>query len=1165
MYATTERKLIYVQTVKNEDNLWPAYRGSEKIGDASIDSYEMDNRPNSDDLRMVAERRINQYMNTAGVPHELQWAELAYRSTDKTWFRDYDVHEVLQRSGVAKNERIPGNEWYLTDTDIVKRAIAAVKQGKKAIDSPMQIQQSKIQLRPEQKAAVSQTAKVFKSKPKMLWNAKMRFGKTLSALQLIKNEKFERVLITTHRPVVSDSWFDDFNKIDLAAEGYRYGSRTVGHKLSDLVHSDGPFIYFASLQDLRGSKYLGDGTLDKDKLVAQTEWDLVIIDEAHEGTQTDDASNVFKHIVRDDTKVLELSGTPFNLMDKYDEDQVYTWDYVMEQQAKKKWSTDHPEERNPYEGLPKVSMYTFEMKKKFDTDQFISQEDKSFNFKEFFRVDDNGCFHYEDKVKLFLDNITTPNKTTNYPFSTPEFREQLRHTLWLMPGVKEAAAMKTLMEKHPVFGMEYTIVNVVDNGDSIDEVTSRSDLERVRAAITDHPENTKTITLTVRKLTTGVNIPEWTAVMFLSNTNSATTYLQAAFRAQTPFSNGQLGMKTNCYIFDFAPDRALSVMVEANKMSSKAGKITTPEQKQKLSELLNFLPIVGEQGNRMKPYEVDTLLTKLKRVYAEKAVQTGFDDDSLYNDELLKLTADDLSRFNTLKSHIGTTKSDKKQVKIDVNHQGLTDEEYQLAEKGNQREKHTRTPEELAAIEKMNELKKQKRIFVSILRGISIRIPMMVYGLDIDIDEDVSINDFVKLIDDESWKEFMPEGVTKETFKYFSKFYDPQIFIEAGRIIRRRTKSYDNLDPLERVDKISMLFGTFKNPDKETVLTPWNVVNQHLATTIGGLRFFDDTYDVTSNQGINIREWINTPETESAFKMDTRILEINSKTGLYPLYAAASLYWREFLSLNEKSAGKFSLVDEFKIWSDILNTNIFVVSKTPMAKLIAERTLTGYRNVKTNVKYFEDIVSRAKKDANEIALAIMKEFGQLKFDAVIGNPPYQSNDNGERDDGSANASASPIYNYFVDISKRISRIQTLIIPSRWLSGAGKGLGKFSQEMLQDHHIKNINIFYDGAKIFPKTDIKGGVLFYLRDESYVGKTSVKVVDDDQVYSEIKYLKNDISGTFIPYPKLANILEKVNNRTDHLNKQNIQKIRQNTFCLKYLLTLAGRGRPEMVGIL
>lgn len=190
----------------------------------------------------------------------------------------------------------------------------------------------------------------------------------------------------------------------------------------------------------------------------------------------------------------------------------------------------------------------------------FSDESKSFNFREFFRVDENGTLVYKQEVRQFLDNITNPDGSTNYPFSTSAYREELRHTLWLMPGVKEANAFEELLREHSIFGKEYKILNVVRGSSTDDGITNDVDIEKVRYAIGKDPSRTKTITLTVRKLTTGVNIPEWTAVLFLSNTNSAMNYLQAAFRAQTPFSHEKLGMKTNCYVFDFAPDRALTVM-----------------------------------------------------------------------------------------------------------------------------------------------------------------------------------------------------------------------------------------------------------------------------------------------------------------------------------------------------------------------------------------------------------------------------------------------------------------------------------------------------------------------------------------------------------------------------------------------------------------------------
>lgn len=546
MYTTAERKFIYIQTVENKDGLFKAYESTQKIGEGSVSTndIEADWTPNSNFLREVAPKRINQYMKTSGLPYTLGWVELAYKKSNQSWFHDYDVHEVLKRSGIRQAEHLDGQEWFETDLETAKAAIKAVKDGRHSLQIASEEtsnRESTISLRPEQQAAVEQTQKVFKKKDKMLWNAKMRFGKTLTSLQLVKNEQFQRVLIMTHRPVVADSWFEDFYKMKMQEAGYNFGSVDKGETLQNLKTGEKSFIYFVSIQLLRYNQ--GKTNLHA---FAGVEWDLIIIDEAHEGTQTELTDSVMKELVKEHTKVLELSGTPFNLLDQFDEEQVYTWDYVMEQTAKKKWELEHPDKPNPYESLPKVSMYTFEMKNK---EQF-SDESKSFNFREFFRVDQDGQLVHQQAVRQFLDNITNPDSSTNYPFSIRTYREELRHTLWLLPGVKEANAFEDLLRTHPVFGKEYKIVNVVRGSSSDDGIANDADIEKVRSAITKDPSQTKTITLTVRKLTTGVNIPEWTAVLFLSNTNSAMNYLQAAFRAQTPFSHEKLGMKKNCYIFE---------------------------------------------------------------------------------------------------------------------------------------------------------------------------------------------------------------------------------------------------------------------------------------------------------------------------------------------------------------------------------------------------------------------------------------------------------------------------------------------------------------------------------------------------------------------------------------------------------------------------------------
>lgn len=644
----------------------------------------------------------------------------------------------------------------------------------------------------------------------------------------------------------------------MAEAGYLYGSVDKGEKLTTLKSGDNPFIYFASIQYLRYN-----GAQANLPLFSDVDWDLIIIDEAHEGTQTELSDTVMKSLVKEGhTKILELSGTPFNLLDQFAPEQVYTWDYVMEQQAKLKWDLENPKLPNPYEQLPEVQMYTFEMKHK---EKFID-ENKAFNFREFFRVDDEGELVYKADVRRFLDNITNPDNETNYPFSTREYRDELRHTLWLMPGVKEANAFEKLLKEHPVFGMDYKIINVVRN-DKSDNIldTSGDDLSKVRQAITDDPSQTKTITLTVRRLTTGVNVPEWTAVMFLSNTSSSTNYLQAAFRAQTPFSHEKLGMKKRCYIFDFAPDRALTVMAETAQINSGVGKKNTHQQKQAMANLLNFMPILGKSDNGMEPFNVDRMLTQIKKVYAEKAVRSGFEDDSLYNDNLLTLTSDDAERFNKLNAIVGKTQKQKAPTKVTINDSGLTDEEYDQAEKAKKKKPRERSQEEKEAMEKLKEARKQQKTMISILRGVSIRIPMMIYGMDVDLSKDITIEDFIKEVDDESWKEFMPAGFTKGMFKEITKYYDAEVFIEAGRIIRQRAKSFDSLDFIERAEEIATLFSSFKNPDKETVLTPWRVVNMQIAKGIGGLNFYDDNFESMTDGATPNLHWVDTDVTDSVY------------------------------------------------------------------------------------------------------------------------------------------------------------------------------------------------------------------------------------------------------------------------------------------------------------
>lgn len=496
-------------------------------------------------------------------------------------------------------------------------------------------------------------------------------------------------------------------------------------------------------------------------------------------------------------------------------------------------------------------------------------------------------------------------------------------------------------------------------------------------------------------------------------------------------------------------------MAESAQINTGVGKKNTSDQKQAMTNLLNFLPILGSSETGMKTYDVDNMLTQLKRVYAEKAVRSGFEDDSLYNDRLLTLTAEDASMFNKLNAIVGKTQKTKTSNKVTVNENGLTDEEYETGERGQKKPARQRTEEEKAAIEKIKEAKKDRKKLITILRGVSIRIPMMIYGMEVDFDKDITIKDFINKVDDESWKEFMPQGFTKGMFSEITKYYDAEVFIEAGRIIRQRAKSFDSLDFIERAERIAELFGSFKNPDKETVLTPWRVVNMQTAKSVGGLNFYDDDFTSTTNGATSNLHWVEKDITSEIYHPDTKILDINSKTGLYPLHAAISLYYDNHFEAD-------------KVYQDILANNVYAVAKTPMAKTITERTLTGYRDYKTNVKYIEDLTDTLKNDIEEGKQKVEEAFNQVKFDVVIGNPPYQEASIGD------SRQAPPIYHKFMDLSYEISDKVVLITPGRFLFNAGATGNDWNQKMLNDEHLSVIFYEQNSAKIFPNTDIKGGV-------------------------------------------------------------------------------------------
>mgnify|MGYP004453981049 FL=1 len=1108
--SSLKLKLIYVFRINDA-----VHKGCLKVGEATCDNDNVFGlAPNSKALNESAKKRINQYTQTAGIAYDLLYTEpTIYNSKHGLCsFNDKEVHSVLERSGIKKkifDTENKANEWFITDLETVKQAISAVKAGRESLSSA-EISQDRnpIVFRPEQREAIEKTKKQFKKGNQMLWNAKMRFGKTLSALQVVKDMDFSRTLILTHRPVVDSGWFEDFGKIFYDSRDFAYGSKNNGDSHTSLEtrakQGQCKYVYFASMQDLRGSELVG-GNFDKNNEVFATAWDCIIVDEAHEGTQTELGKAVMQELTKDKTKILRLSGTPFNLLDDFKEDEIYTWDYVMEQRAKASWDELHFGDPNPYASLPTMNIYTYDLGRLLN--EFVD-EDVAFNFREFFRVNDSGTFVHDKDVSAFLNLITKEDKESCYPFANEEYRNIFRHTLWMLPGVKEARAMSAMLQTHPVF-QHFKVVNVAGDGDEDEE--SKDALVAVEEAIGKDPDATRTITLSCGRLTTGVSVKAWTAVFMLSGSynTAASSYMQTIFRVQTPATiNGRV--KEQCYVFDFAPDRTLKVIAETAKISSKAGK-TSGNDRKIMGEFLNFCPIISIEGSKMNQFDVPKMLEQLKKVYVERVVRNGFEDRSLYNDELMKLGDLELQEFDDLKKIIGQTKAMSKTNQVDINNQGLTDEQYEelesLEKKSKKRgkDKQPLTEEEKQRLEELKKKKNNREAAISILRGISIRMPLLIYGAELkDESQEITIDNFASLIDPQSWEEFMPKGVTKQKFNSIKKYYDPEIFCAAGKRIRAMARAADKLSVEERIERITDIFSTFRNPDKETVLTPWRVVNMHLGDCLGGYNFFEKGYETILSEP----RFIDKGEVSAnVFAEDSHILEINSKSGLYPLYMAYSIYrTRVKNSLFSVS----SIEDEQRIWDKVVAENIFVICKTPMAKSITKRTLIGFRKAKVNTRYFEDLINQIKNKPEHFIKQVDKFVSErtgiknMKFNAIVGNPPYQ--EEGE------NTRKAPIYHLFYDVAFKLAPIVTLITPGRFLFKAGQTPMEWMEKMLSDTHFKVIRYFQKSNIIFPNVDIKGGVAIGLRDVN-------------REFGAIKF--------FSEFPELVSILSKVSHHVSFVS--------------------------------
>ena len=603
----------------------PKYEGLLKVGYTTID---------------VKTRVAQQYptLRPEEAPYTIVLEEPAIRN-DGTTFKDYQVHEYLRKHGIENPNK---SEWFRCSVDKVKEAILAVKNN---FEYELNRNQD-FKLRPEQEKAIEKTIAYYQSiskedpkkVPKFLWNAKMRFGKTFTAYELAKKMGLKKILVLTFKPAVQNAWEEDL-KTHIDFEGWQFISR--GGMTYEDADNKKPIVCFGSFQDFLGKNAEG-GIKTKNEWVHKTEWDLVILDEYHYGAWRENAKELFesedksereyglgKDMVDFDEDILPirtkrylfLSGTPFRAIatGEFIEEQIYNWTYSDEQKTKDDWIGDN----NPYASLPRMVLLTYQL-----PDSIIEiakgGEFNEFDLNEFFAAEGDGKyakFKHESEVQKWLnlirgqylpttvDNLKLGGKKPPMPYSDSRFLNILTHTFWFLPSVASCQAMYNLMKaKNNTFYHDYKINVAAGTLAGIGADALPPVLESMR-----NPLETKTITLSCGKLTTGVTVKPWTGIFMLRNISSPETYFQAAFRVQSPWvidnpdglsPNKKEIIKEECYVFDFAPNRALRQIADYSCRLNLEE--TNPEKK--VENFINFLPVLAYDGSSMKQIDAAGVL-----------------------------------------------------------------------------------------------------------------------------------------------------------------------------------------------------------------------------------------------------------------------------------------------------------------------------------------------------------------------------------------------------------------------------------------------------------------------------------------------------------------------------------------------------------------------------
>jgi superfamily II DNA or RNA helicase len=1107
--------------------------------------------------------RILQQVKTAAfrLNYELLWSAPAFFKDSKESFVDKLFHKFLEKKGIERKWEL-GQEWFYFNGEPLKSK-DLFDLFRKEKFSALQNNNGKIDytLRFEQEEAVKKALQYFEKNEKgeFLWNAKPRFGKTLASYDLAKRLKANKVLIVTNRPAIANSWFDDF---EMFVDGYAFISETSSLKNRATLTRDQhiairpikPLITFLSLQDLKGSKYFG-GNYDKLRWVADLEWDLLIIDEAHEGVDTGRTDAAFDVIKRKHT--LHLSGTPFKALanEKFPKEAIYNWTYLDEQKIKQIEIEEG--EIGEHTDLPDLKLFTYRISQMI-TDEVnegieIDNEthDYAFDLNEFFRAKDKKFVH-EDNVKEFLKNLSTNKK---YPFSTPELRDELKHTFWYVGNrVDSVKALEKLLKEDDIF-KEYKIVVAAGDGRSFDYgendfKANESSFQKVKKAIA---ENDKTITLSCGQLTTGVTVKEWTAVLMLTDIKTPSLYMQAAFRAQNPFKelrNGELYFKKSAYLFDFAPTRVLEIYDQfANGLNPKAvkGEITEKDREENIKELLNFFPVISEDVNgEMIELDANKVLTFPNALAATEIVQARFMTNLLFNDSLKgvfnfpKEVEDILDKMqveknkrvqkanNTLDLDSVRTANNNKTKEINTNTEIILGEKIfktntervvenllelnaeqiytdELVKKVSEvaepliakyKEVYKATQAETEEVTKQIE-EKVKQIAEEYnnaeIKDTEVLKQQLIDTIELDfVTSKVKQKEEEKVEKVQKTKEeeirdrlrsftrtipmFIMANASREeiTIDNFDLEIDDNDFLELTSITKEEFhKLRDGFDYEE--EGVRKTFqGVFNKYRFNASIAEFRLKKEQLANyfTAG-----EDIFELIPNQKTNqiftpkkvVQMMINYLEEHdpSLFtRTDSTFIDLYMKSGMYITEIVKKLFANTREQYNS----------DHDCLKHILENQVYGLAPTPILQGITQSYIYGFDiENKISRKNFiqHDLTPNAQKDkAKEKLQELLKLQENMKFDAVVGNPPYQDSKDGGKD--------LPIYQYFYEASESLSDVYCLISPARFLFDAGATNSDWNKKMLNSEHIKVLKFTRKSNEIFPNTDIKGGVAVLLRD-------------------------------------------------------------------------------------